>query len=232
MAKGTSAVKRPRRDTSSMRSIGRRDPLRLPRRRSAHVASSELHASLRNEKELLVLRNPLRGEPIECLLERLDSSDERIRFLATEALGGDGPKASSAVPALIKLLMDDSRRVRYAAAQAIGAIGTHGEVSAPALVQLFSVEEDLSPDSPTISAVISLAKIARHKPYQVLTLLWKEASHTVPSARIAAIKCLYRIGLQSPKLLDESLERAKNSKIASLQQTAAVLHEKLAASSQ
>ena len=232
MANGSSAVKRKRRDTSSWRSISRRDQVRLPRRRSAHVPSTELHANLTIDRELLVLRNPLRGEPIECLLERISSPNERIRYLAAEALGEEGPKASSAIESLLLLLNDQSRRVRYAAALAVGCIGTHGELSAPALADLFSREEDLNADSPSVAAIISLAKIARHKPYQVLTILWKEASHTVPIARIAAAKCLYRIGLQSPKLLDESLERVCSSKVPSLHQTAAVLREKLAANSQ
>ena len=207
--------------------LGRRDPMRLPRRRSAELSNEEIQRELTCDREQLVLRNPLRGEPLDCLLERLQYPEERIRCLAAEALGGVGPKACCAIPALISCLEDSSRKVRYYTAQALGNIGTHGDLSAPALVRLIDRETDLSHGSPAKAAILSLDKLAHHKPYHVMTLLWKEASQTLPIARIAAIKCLYLIGTQSPKLLEESLERASRSKIQSLHQTAAILREKL-----
>lgn len=223
--KGSSAVRAIDAGSVSSRKRRRKNTLTLPCRRSAQVPTEELRSYLTLDREILMLRNPLRGEDSECLLERLSSEDPRIRCLAAEALGGMGPIACNAVPALIERLSDGSRAVRYFAAQALGTIGARGELSIPALVGMFSKETDLKPDSPATAAILSLTRIARHKPHQVLTLLWKEASQSIAGARIAAAKCLYAIGTLTPHLLEESLQRAGKSKLPALQQTAAVLQE-------
>lgn len=206
---------------------GRHSRLILPRRERSEFRTEEILIELRPIADVLLLRNPLRGDYTDNLVKNLQSDNPETRAQAADALGEKGPSASSAVFPLINALQDSSAKVQYFAAQALGNIGTHGDLVAPSLLSLIKQHPDLNSNSAAMAAASALSKLAMHKPNLVLRLVWKAATSRNPKIRLLMARTLYQVGSNAPHILQQSVARMMRSRVRCLRQIASLLDQKL-----
>ena len=175
--------------------------------------------------DILPLRNPLRGEHLHVLIEKLDSQKSEDRYLAAQALGERGLKASSATKALLEKFKDKNSKVRYFAIQAIGNITAEPTSVIFELIKKISKDNDIEDKDLSHAAFRALVKLGRRFPKQVVPLLINQLSTNNHDFNEKMSKCLLKIGEKYQPKLYKYLGRACRSNSENLRQEAEKLLE-------
>lgn len=173
--------------------------------------------------DILPLRNPLRGQLVSDLIEKLSDEKATVRYQAAQALGEHGQKASAALPYLLKALEDRERKVRYFAAQSIGNVASDPTYAVTKLLAAIRKESDFSPTTISYAAFRSLIKLGLRYPEDVIPHLIQQLDSSNPMFNEKMSDCLVRIGDSYHYQLRRYLDRASKSSNIDLKENASDL---------
>jgi HEAT repeat protein len=173
--------------------------------------------------DILPLRNPLRGQLISTLIEKLSDKSPTLRYQAAQALGEHGEKAGAALPNLLNALDDPDRKVRYFAAQSIGNVASDPTYAVTKLLAAIRRESDFSPTTISYAAFRSLIKLGLRYPEDVIPHLIQQLDSSNPLFNEKMSDCLLRIGDSYHYQLRRYLDRASRSTNAGLKENVSEL---------
>lgn len=161
--------------------------------------------------DILPLRNPLRGEQLRTLISKLEESEAKQRYLAAQALGEQGTKASPATNCLIDKLKDSCPKVRYFATQAIGNVATEPTPAVETLLKTILNKKEPYSECAAEVTFRAIVKLGLRFPEQVVPKLIEQLDSSKAAYNQKMSECLLTIGEAFQSKLMKYLDRAVRS---------------------